>query len=142
MIRNKQAAYQAARYHAENIKKVLIFQFFFNFSSYNKKMIKEKGRWLRMKLLLVEDELRMAQALCEILRQENYQVDDVFQAQGQNPRELEVCVLKQRYGAVGIRIPYRFYPAYSCFEELPSARSGKQPKASKRQEQDDGILEV
>ena len=67
---------------------------------------------------------------------------DVFQAQGQNPRELEVCVLKQRYGAVGIRIPYRFYPAYSCFEELPSARSGKQPKGSKRQAQDDGILEV
>ena len=95
-----------------------------------------------MKLLLVEDELRMAQALCEILRQENYQVDDVFQAQGQNPQELEVCVLKQRYGAVGIRIPYRFYPAYSCFEELPPARSGKQPKGSKRQAQDDGILEV
>ena len=67
---------------------------------------------------------------------------DVFQAQGQNPRELEVCVLKQRYGAVGIRIPYRFYPAYSCFEELPPARSGKQPKGSKRQAQDDGILEV
>ena len=67
---------------------------------------------------------------------------DVFQAQGQNPRELEVCVLKQRYGAVGIRIPYRFYPAYSCFEELPSARSGKQPKGFKRQAQDDGILEV
>ena len=67
---------------------------------------------------------------------------DVFQAQGQNPRELEVCVLKQRYGAVGIRIPYRFYPAYSCFEELPPARSGKQPKGSKRQTQDDGILEV
>ena len=45
-------------------------------------------------------------------------------------------------GAVGIRIPYRFYPAYSCFEELPPARSGKQPKGSKRQTQDDGILEV
>ena len=45
-------------------------------------------------------------------------------------------------GAVGIRIPYRFYPAYSCFEEPPSARSGKQPKGSKRQAQDDGILEV
>ena len=28
-----------------------------------------------MKLLLVEDEYRMAQALCEILRQENYEVD-------------------------------------------------------------------
>ncbi len=28
-----------------------------------------------MKLLLVEDERRMAQALCEILRQENYEVD-------------------------------------------------------------------
>lgn len=28
-----------------------------------------------MKLLLVEDEQRMAQALCEILRQENYEVD-------------------------------------------------------------------
>lgn len=28
-----------------------------------------------MKLLLVEDEKRMAQALCEILRQENYEVD-------------------------------------------------------------------
>ena len=28
-----------------------------------------------IKLLLVEDEKRMAQALCEILRQENYQVD-------------------------------------------------------------------
>lgn len=28
-----------------------------------------------MKLLLVEDEIRMAQALCEILRLENYQVD-------------------------------------------------------------------
>ena len=28
-----------------------------------------------MKLLLVEDEMRMAQALCEILRQEHYQVD-------------------------------------------------------------------
>lgn len=28
-----------------------------------------------MKILLVEDEKRMAQALCEILRQENYDVD-------------------------------------------------------------------
>lgn len=28
-----------------------------------------------MKLLLVEDEYRMAQALCEILRQESYEVD-------------------------------------------------------------------
>lgn len=28
-----------------------------------------------MKLLLVEDERRMAQALCEILRQEQYDVD-------------------------------------------------------------------
>lgn len=28
-----------------------------------------------MRLLLVEDEKRMAQALCEILRQENYEVD-------------------------------------------------------------------
>ena len=37
--------------------------------------IKRKGRRLRMKLLLVEDEMRMAQALCEILRQEHYQVD-------------------------------------------------------------------
>lgn len=28
-----------------------------------------------MRILLVEDEERMAQALCEILRQENYEVD-------------------------------------------------------------------
>ena len=28
-----------------------------------------------MRLLLVEDEKRMAQALCEILRQEKYEVD-------------------------------------------------------------------
>ena len=46
------------------------------------------------------------------------------------------------HGVVGSRIPYRFYLTYSCFEELPSARSGKQPKASKRQAQDDGILEA
>ena len=32
--------------------------------------------------------------------------------------------------------------AYSFFEELPSARSGNPPKGSKKQMQDDGILEV
>lgn len=44
-----------------------------------------------MKLLLVEDERRMAQALCEILRQENYEVDCCYDGlSGLNAAESEI----------------------------------------------------
>lgn len=34
-----------------------------------------------------------------------------------DPRELELKILKNRSGALGEPIPFRYYPAFSCFEE-------------------------
>ncbi len=34
-----------------------------------------------------------------------------------NPRELELKILKNRTGAIPDALSYRYYPAYSCFEE-------------------------
>ena len=34
-----------------------------------------------------------------------------------DPRELELKILKNRSGGLGAAIPYRYYPAFSCFEE-------------------------
>lgn len=34
-----------------------------------------------------------------------------------DPRELELKILKNRSGALGDPIPFRYYPAFSCFEE-------------------------
>lgn len=34
-----------------------------------------------------------------------------------DPRELELKILKNRTGALGEPIPFRYYPAFSCFEE-------------------------
>ena len=32
-----------------------------------------------------------------------------------DPRELELKILKNRSGGLGAAIPYRYYPAFSCF---------------------------
>lgn len=42
---------------------------------------------------------------------------DVNYAQKCNPRELELCVLKQRYGSVGAKIELLFYAQYNFFSE-------------------------
>ena len=34
-----------------------------------------------------------------------------------DPRELELKILKNRSAALGTPIPFRYYPAFSCFEE-------------------------
>ena len=34
-----------------------------------------------------------------------------------DPRELELKILKNRSAALGKPIPFRYYPAFSCFEE-------------------------
>ena len=34
-----------------------------------------------------------------------------------DPRELELKILKNRSAALGAPIPFRYYPAFSCFEE-------------------------
>lgn len=61
-----------------------------------------------MKLLLVEDEKRMAQALCEILRQEKYDVDCCYDgASGLNAAES---------GVYDIMILYVMLPKMNGFE--------------------------
>lgn len=42
---------------------------------------------------------------------------DVEIAKTKYPREIELKILKQRYGAVGIKIPYHFYTKYNYFKE-------------------------
>ena len=34
-----------------------------------------------------------------------------------DPRELELKILKNRTAALGPPVPFRYYPAFSCFEE-------------------------
>lgn len=41
----------------------------------------------------------------------------VAAARGGNPRHIQLCILKSRNGRSGDTISYRFYPAYSYFEE-------------------------
>ena len=36
---------------------------------------------------------------------------------GEDPRELVLKILKNRSAALGAPIPFRYYPAFSCFEE-------------------------
>lgn len=42
---------------------------------------------------------------------------DDLKEKGKIPREVEIAVLKQRYGDCGKRIPLRYYSKYDCFEE-------------------------
>ncbi len=37
-----------------------------------------------------------------------------------DPRELELKILKNRSAALGSPVPFRYYPAFSCFEEGPA----------------------
>lgn len=43
---------------------------------------------------------------------------NIDEAKRADPRELELRILKNRSAAIPQPIPYRYYPAYSCFEEL------------------------
>lgn len=42
---------------------------------------------------------------------------DVEAAKAAYPRKVDLIILKQRYGAAGVRIPYNFYTKYNYFEE-------------------------
>lgn len=42
---------------------------------------------------------------------------DDLEEKGKEPREVEIVVLKQRYGECGRRIPLSYYSKYDCFEE-------------------------
>lgn len=42
---------------------------------------------------------------------------DVDAAKAAYPRKVDLIILKQRYGAAGVRIPYNFYTTYNYFEE-------------------------
>lgn len=42
---------------------------------------------------------------------------DLNREKSRTPRELELIVLKQRYGRSGDALPLRYYPANDCFEE-------------------------
>lgn len=44
----------------------------------------------------------------------SFNIDD---EKRKDPRELELKILKNRSGALGEPIPFRYYPAFSCFEE-------------------------
>ncbi|MBR0418324.1 MAG: DnaB-like helicase C-terminal domain-containing protein [Erysipelotrichaceae bacterium] len=43
---------------------------------------------------------------------------DVEEAKTRYPREIELKILKQRYGETGVSIDYEFYPKYSYFREI------------------------
>ena len=45
----------------------------------------------------------------------NFNIDEAKRA---DPREIELRILKNRSAAIPRPIAYRYYPAYSCFEEL------------------------
>lgn len=42
---------------------------------------------------------------------------DVDAAKAAYPRKVDLIILKQRYGAAGVRIPYRFYTKFNYFAE-------------------------
>ena len=43
---------------------------------------------------------------------------DIDEAKARNPREIEMIVLKNRFGETGTTIDYDFYPKYNYFEEV------------------------
>lgn len=43
---------------------------------------------------------------------------NVDKAKRQNPREIELVILKQRQGVTGTRIEYNYYPAFNYFKEI------------------------
>lgn len=43
---------------------------------------------------------------------------NIDEAKRANPREIGLRILKNRSAAIPPPLPYRYYPAYSCFEEL------------------------
>ena len=43
---------------------------------------------------------------------------NIDEAKRADPREIELRILKNRFAAIPQPIPYRYYPAFSCFEEL------------------------
>lgn len=43
---------------------------------------------------------------------------NIDEAKRADPREIELRILKNRSAAIPQPIPYRYYPAFSCFEEL------------------------
>ena len=43
---------------------------------------------------------------------------DINKAKAQNPREIELVVLKNRNGATGGKVDYNYYTMFNCFKEL------------------------
>ncbi len=56
------------------------------------------------------------------------------------PRNVEITVLKQRYGGSGDLIPFQFYPGYSCFKDKSTLQTAaKKRKGSVTEEQENEI---
>lgn len=58
---------------------------------------------------------------------------DVEAAKEKFPREVEICILKQRYGNAGATITYNFYTRYNYFEEATQIKTNDEmPQKEKR----------
>ena len=55
---------------------------------------------------------------------------DVTTAKAKNPREIELVILKNRNGATGKRIQYKYYPMFNYFEEIGEIKEDDGEKLS------------
>lgn len=55
---------------------------------------------------------------------------DVTEAKAKNPREIELVILKNRNGATGKRIQYKYYPMFNYFEEIGEIKEDDGEKLS------------
>lgn len=59
------------------------------------------------------------------------------------PRDVEISVIKQRYGKSGEVIPFKFYSGYSCYKEQPAMLTvAKERKGSAAEEQENEICYI
>ena len=56
---------------------------------------------------------------------------DVTEAKAKNPREIELVILKNRNGATGKRIQYKYYPMFNYFEEIGEIRKDEEDDSEK-----------
>lgn len=61
--------------------------------------------------------------------------DRIKKAKAENPREIQLVILKNRNGKTGDTVNFRYYPQFNLFEEgalLPFEKEGWKPKGEKR----------
>lgn len=59
------------------------------------------------------------QAVMNLRKGERLDIDAEKNKPAGTPREVELVILKQRYGASGTHVPLRYYADYDCFEAQP-----------------------